>query len=136
MYVRTGTDSSPSSFGKRSNRLNSDLSNKADKQTDYVEIVANGVKTYGTLLSELAGLTTFPKCNLLTTKLIIGNSSCFACAQIASGVLDFGANIGGYAESVRVAGTSSFVVCQIGTTGATERATEVPRSGLSIRIYY
>ena len=56
MYVRTGTGSSPSSFGKRSNRLNSDLSD-----TDLVEVTADGVKTVRQLLNALFLLVNFNK---------------------------------------------------------------------------
>lgn len=116
-------------------KLKSDLADKADKQTEYVEVVADGVKSYGTLLGELAASTNFGKCSVLTTKLVIGNSG-YVCANITTGILDFGANSAGFSQSVRVAGTSEFLACQFGTTSPISRTAEVPNSGQSIKIYY
>ena len=117
------------------------------EEGDYVEVVADGVKTYGALIAELDGLVNFSKLNK-NTKIVIPNGSFTEVFPIvrfsdsgayfartmygSSSEIDFQAIRLGDVSSARYIGgaiTSS-------STGVSNSTSTVPTSGTKIILYY
>lgn len=123
-------------------QINSDLAGKEPKlYTDYVQIMSDGVKTQGQLLTELSALVDFSKTNALYTRLVIGGD-CFvmnnrgealnfaAFFSISSDNLIFTRSIGTTEPYIRAYNYS------MSTGTLADVSSTVPPAGLFFTLYY
>lgn len=123
-------------------QINSDLAGKEPKlYTNYVQIMSDGVKTQGQLLTELSALVDFSKTNALYTRLVIGGD-CFvmnnrgealnfaAFFSISSDNLIFTRSIGTTEPYIRAYNYS------MSTGTLADVSSTVPPAGLFFTLYY